>query len=315
MCIRIVADIGGTNARFAQLQADGELASSITLQCADYAGPEAAVRAYLDQAGLMGIDELAMAVATPVHGDRITWTNRRDWSFSIEDLKQRLGLIRFEVVNDFAALALALPKLAASELRPLGGDAPVPGAARAVIGPGTGLGVSGLVAGRRMWVPLNSEGGHVRINPVDARERAVVEALAAKHGRVSTERVLTGSGLVNLYQGLTELDGAVTHLDTPAAISDSALARRDSHAIEALTMFCRMLGTTASNLALTLGARGGVYIGGGIVPRLGDFFAASGFRERFESGGRLSDYLSAIPVYVIEASNPALRGVVATLDD
>ncbi len=313
MTVRVVADIGGTNARFAYLDATGGLSVSITFQCEDYAGPEAVVRAYLDAVNLADIDELAMAVATPVHGERITWTNRRDWSFSIAGLKQALGLTRLEVVNDFTALALALPWLTPAECTQVGGDSPVSGATRAVIGPGTGLGVSGLVPGRREWVPLNSEGGHVRIVPVEARERAMIDVLATQFDRVSAERVITGSGLVTVYQALAQLDGASRQFTTPAALSEAALAGRDPRAVEALTMICRLLGTVAADLALTLGARGGVYIGGGIVPRLGGFFAASGFRERFEDGGRFSDYLRAIPAYVIDAENPALRGAAAIL--
>jgi glucokinase len=182
-----------------------------------------------------------------------------------------------------------------------------------LIGPGTGLGVSGLVWSGHHWIPLETEGGHVTFSACDEREWAIYRVLQRRFDHVSPERLLSGPGLVNLYTALAELEGWSAEDLVPADITDRALTGSCRHCVEVLELFCGMLGTAAGNLALTLGARGGVYIGGGIVPRLGDFFDRSAFRARFEAKGRFSDYLATIPSWVITAANPALRGVAAAL--
>ena len=173
--------------------------------------------------------------------------------------------------------------------------------------------MSGLVWSGDRWLPLQTEGGHVTFSPTDGREWAIGQILHRRFGHVSPERLLSGPGLVNLYAALAELEGWPAEDLTPADLTERALAGTCPHSREVLELFCGALGTAASNLAITLGARGGVYIGGGIVPRLGDFFDRSTFRSRFEAKGRFSTYLAAIPTWVITAANPALRGVAAAL--
>jgi len=187
-------------------------------------------------------------------------------------------------------------------------DAPI-----GLIGPGTGLGVSGLVWSGQRWLPLQTEGGHVSFAATSEREWALSRVLQRRFGHVSPERLLSGPGLVNLYTALAELDAWPAPALQPAQITARGLAATCPHCREALDLFCAALGTAAGNLALSLGARGGVYIGGGIVPRLGDFFDRSAFRARFEAKGRFSAYLAAIPTWVITAENPALRGVATAL--
>ncbi len=311
----LIADIGGTNARFALVGADGKSFGTQVLACADYSGLSEAARAYLDlERPDPSPDRAAIAVASPVVGDRVSMTNR-DWSFSITELQAMLGLGGLRVVNDFTAQALAVPHLGASETRQIGGGTAIAGAPIAILGPGTGLGVSGLVeVPGGEWVAIATEGGHATLAPIDARERAIVRALEARFGHVSIERAVSGPGLGNLAQAIAAVDGLDRTALEPDEITAHALAGDDPVSVEALSMFCAMLGAAAGNLALTLGARGGVYIGGGIVGRLGGFLEASAFRTRFEDKGRFRDYLSPIPTRVITAETPALRGLAALLD-
>jgi len=217
------------------------------------------------------------------------------------------------VINDFAALALAVPGLTGTDVLKIGGGAPAQNAPIAVIGPGTGLGVSGIVPSENGWIVLATEGGHATLAPRGARECAVTAAFARRFGHVSIEHLVSGPGLVNLWAVLAAVDGAPDDAPTPDQITEAALNGSDAICVEALDMFCAMLGTAAGNLALTLGSLGGVYIGGGIAPRLGQYLAPSNFRTRFEDKGRFSSYMEAISSYVITRDNPALIGLVQQL--
>jgi len=219
------------------------------------------------------------------------------------------------VINDFTALALALPHLAPEHRLQVGRGTPTAGAALGVLGPGSGLGVSGLIPGGAGWIPLAGEGGHATMAPATDRESAVLDHMRRHFDHVSAERVLSGPGLVNLYNTLTVLDGVPSRGYTAAQITDPETGTADPLCSEATAMFCAMLGTMAGNLALTLGARGGIYIGGGIVPRLGQRIAQSPFRAHFEAKGRFSAYLAAIPTYVVSHPLPAFLGCAAVLAD
>lgn len=308
---RLVADIGGTKARFA-LQYSGERpAAAVVLRCAEHADIASAARVALAQAGAAAPPHhAAIAVAAPVTGDRIDMTNH-PWSFSQEVLRRTLGLDSLVVINDFAAIALAVPHLRADERRQVGGGAPVADAPVAVIGPGTGLGVSGLVRSDEGWTPIVGEGGHVDLAPANRREIAVLERLQQRFGHVSRERVLSGPGLVNLYSALAE-DGS----DTPTAEQITERARDGTCRLccETVETFSALLGAAAGDLALTLGARGGVYIAGGIVPGMGPVFDDDGFRRRFEAKGRFAAYLADIPSYIVTVAWPALIGLAGLLD-
>ncbi|MEO8297703.1 MAG: glucokinase [Burkholderiales bacterium] len=313
---RLLADVGGTNARFAWVTGPQTGVSHVrVLPCADHAALADAVRHYLAIESLPAPAAMAMGIATAITGDAVRMTNHH-WAFSIRELQAALGLVRLVVLNDFTALALALPSLTAAELRQVGGGSPRPGQPIALIGPGTGLGVSGLLPGPAgSWVPIAGEGGHATLPASSAREAVVIGVLRSRFGHVSAERVLSGAGLVALYEVLCQLEGSTTRVLTPAEVSAHGLAGSDAHCVEALELFCALLGTMAGNHALTLGAFGGVYIGGGIVPRLGGFFDRSAFRARFEAKGRYAEYLGAIPVFVIDtAVSPALAGAALALD-
>ncbi len=313
---RLLADVGGTNARFAWQSGAGAPVTDVrVLPAADFPTLQAAMHAYLAGLGRGRPAMAAIAIANPITGDQVRMTNHH-WAFSQAALKAEFGLAHLRLLNDFTALALALPDLPAGELRQVGGGVGQPDKARALLGAGTGLGVSGLVPdGAGGWVPLEGEGGHVTLPAVSARERLVMDGLARLHGRASAERLCSGQGLVDAFTLLCEADGvALSGLSSAAAVTDAALKARQPQALEALNMLCAMLGSVAGNLALTLGARGGVYIGGGIVPRLGSWFDTSPFRQRFEAKGRFQGYLKDIPVWVITSDqSPALLGAARAL--
>lgn len=314
---RLLADVGGTNARFAWQDGPGApIGDVLTLPCAEHARLSDAITAYLVRTGRAAPRDCAIAIANPVVGDTVKMTNHH-WGFSIAGLKAQFGFEQLRVLNDFTALALALPSLGAQELRQVGGSAVVPRTAIGLIGPGTGLGVSGLLPdGYGGWVPLQGEGGHVTLAGCNPREHTVLQSIGALHGHASAERAVSGQGLVDIYRALRTLDAAgAPAVDVDAAsITGAALKQGDAHCVEAVNLMCAFLGTAAGNLALTLGARGGVYIGGGIVPRLGEVFERSPFRARFESKGRFSAFLAPIPVFVIHTEqSPALRGAASAL--
>jgi len=313
MSPRLIGDIGATNARFALADAEGRIEEPRVFASEDYGDIETAIEAYLAAVRAAAPQEAALAVASPITGDVVTLTNH-PWTFSISRLKQRLGLARLLVVNDFTANALAVPRLGPSDRIAVGGGEPVANAPIALLGPGSGLGMSALVPTPAGWIALPGEGGHQTMPAFDGREAAVLERLRRRFDHVSAERVLSGQGLVNLYQTLAGLDGVLAAPLTPAQITDRVIGESDRQARDAVAMFCAMLGTVAGNLALILGARGGVYIAGGIVPRLGATFVASEFRTRFEAMGRFRTYLAAIPTYVVTHPTPAFPGLVALLE-
>jgi len=314
---RLLADVGGTHARFAWQAGTGAPIEHLrVLRVAAFPSLQHALRTYLDGLGTHQPAAAAIAMANPVMGDEVHMTNH-DWSFSQAALQAEFGLHTLLVLNDFTALALALPHLPASDLRQVGGGQAQANAAMGLLGAGTGLGVSGLLPdGRGGWVPISGEGGHVTLPAVTPRERLVMDGFMLRHGHASVERLLSGPGLFDTFVLLCEADGASTSgLDSAAAVSEAARAGHHPQAREALNMFASVLGAVAGDLALTLGARGGLFIGGGIVPRLGAWFDTSPFRARFEAKGRFQSYLAAIPVWVITSQqSPALAGASRALD-
>jgi len=311
---QLIADIGGTNARFA-LRRPGRAPYRIrSLPTRDFPRLADAARAYLAGAAPgTRPRHAAIAVAAPVTGDRVQLTNR-DWSFSTAGLRRALGLDRLAVINDFAAIAHAVPSLRPADWIGVGGGRGDPRAPVALIGPGTGLGVALLVPDGGRHIPVATEGGHVSLAAADAEEDAIVAAIRGRFSHVSAERVLSGPGLVNLYRALAGLRGLAAPLSDPSAITEAALAKTDALAEATLDAFCGFLGGVAGNLALTTGARGGVYIAGGIVPRFADRLARTPFRRRFEAKGRYKAWLAPIPVRVITRPQPALLGLCRVLD-
>jgi glucokinase len=316
---RLLADIGGTNARFALEIGPGRVDLIEVLPCAGYPTLADALRAYLGgaavkAAGFGAIGHAALAIANPITGDFVRMTNHH-WEFSIEALRRECGFDTLVVANDFTALARSLPHLAPAQKVQVGGGAPVAGTPLGLVGAGTGLGVSGLIPAGEHWTALLSEGGHVTFSPANETEVAILQFAWGQFEHVSAERLMSGDGIELIYRALAQQEGKPDEGLRAAEISRRALACECALCDRVVETFCGMLGTVAGNLAITLGAQGGIYIGGGIVPRLGERFHRSSFRARFEHKGRFVHYLSQVPTFVITADYPAFLGVSAILSE
>ncbi len=321
----LVADIGGTHARFGLVEGPGRSLTQVQrLRTDDHPQLIDAARAYLATlpAGVGQPALACLAVAAPLDGDEVRFINH-PWRFSRAAVQRELGLDRLVLLNDFEALALALPHLTGAGLRchetGPGLDSP-PRGALAVLGPGTGLGVAGLVPTAMGWQAIPGEGGHVTLAACDDFEAAVLAAARRELAHVSAERLLSGVGLPLLHRAVALASGRAvdvamrTEAILQHGIDHASGVGGDADCARTLAVFCAMLGTVAGNVALTLGARGGLYIGGGIVPRMADLFFASSFRERFEAKGRYSDYMRAIPTALIVDPQAALTGAAVALE-
>jgi glucokinase len=306
--LRVIADVGGTNARFAVAE-KGTYSQLAHVEVGQYPSLQDALTAYLEKLPqTTRPDEAAIAVAAPVFGDNISLTNH-GWSFSIQELKRNLGLRSLQVFNDFAATAMAVPHLPQKDVFLVGPECPNAQGPIGILGPGTGLGVCSLIPHAGGWTVVPGEGGHVTLPTSTALEDQIVAFLRTRWAHVSAERVLSGSGLVNLYQALCSIEGNTPREFSPADVTDHAIKKTDDTCVKAFEHFCAFLGTVAGDLALTIGATGGVYIAGGILLRFREAFARSTFRERFESKGRFQRFLSGIPTRLVLEESPALLGL------
>ena len=241
-------------------------------------------------------------------GDQISLTNKA-WSFSIEELRRSLHLSALVVVNDFVANARAIPHLSAQQKFVIGPSLPEAHGNIGVVGPGTGLGMSSLIPNGAEWTLIAGEGGHATLAASTDEEFAIIKMLRKRWSHVSAERVLSGAGLVNLYEALCALRGIEPLMLAPADVTKRAMNEPDEICVRAFALFCEFLGSVAGDLALTIGAFGGVYIAGGILPRFKEAFAASAFRERFEAKGRFAAMLAKMPTFLILEELPALIGL------
>jgi glucokinase len=305
----LLADVGGSRARFAFDSATGQHAA-LELSTRDFPTFRAALDRALSGLGAAQAERVAVCAAGPPRDGAIALTNR-GWVVSEQELRTACRASRVLLVNDFTALAAALPSLEAADLETVARGACVEDATRAVIGAGTGLGVSALVPGDGGETLITGEGGHVDLAAGSREEQRIVARLRERFGHVSAERVLSGPGLSNLYAAMHPDDAPAPPPD-PAAISAAARAG-DAAALACIGQFCAFLGAVAGDVALILGARGGIYLAGGIVPAWGTLFDRRTFRQRFEDKGRYRDYLRAIPAYIIVARHPALRGLARLL--
>ncbi|WP_341503336.1 glucokinase [Gallaecimonas sp. GXIMD4217] len=312
----VVADIGGTNARFGLVTGfeDGHyrIEHQQRYPSGDFADIQALVAHYLAQVAPFQPKQACLAVAGPVGGDQVYLTNL-GWRFSIRALQQQLGLARLAVINDFVAYANAIPLLPPEALVEVRGGEPVAGAPLAVLGPGTGLGVACLVPHKDGWSAIGCEGGHMALAPVTERQRQVLAVLAEELGFVSAESVLSGTGLPNLYRAVARVRGEIPKALSAADISEQALDGEPC-CHETLSLFCQWLGSVASDIALAQGARGGLYLGGGILPRFLAFFLDSDFVNAFTHKGIMGGYLGQIPIHLAIETHSALTGAAAWLD-
>jgi glucokinase len=310
--LSVVVDLGGTNIRLAVCALKtGELSQLKEFACAEFVTLEDALAHYFTTLQSQ-VKHLCIGIACPVEGDQITMTNL-SWAFSQQALKEKFKLASLYVINDYTAISLALPFLSAQEKIQIGGGEAQPDGVTAVFGPGTGLGVSHIIKPADKWISLDGEGGHVSFT-VNTREQAdILFLLQEQFGHVSAERILSGQGLVNLYQSICSLSGKQAEFTEPKEVSKAALDGSCAVARRSLEVFCQVMGGFAGNLALNLDCTGGVYIAGGIVPRFVDFFQKSEFRSFFEEKGRFKEYLTGIPTFLITNDNPGLLGAAAYL--
>lgn len=310
----LAGDIGGTNARFV-LFIDGQFEPDTfrAIPVADYKDLSDVVAVYWQGLGSHSIDQASFSVATTAeYGDEINLTNA-NLRFSISELRRRFSLQRVKVVNDFTAAALGVVCLSADSLTQLHQGMPNSDGPCAVIGPGTGLGVSGLVHTGEYWLPLQGQGGHVSMGAQNDRELAILSQLANEYGHVSAERYLSGTGIVNLYQSICALDNSPLNDKKAEEISAAAIDGSCSVCAEVMQLFCKYLGVISGDLALTLGSTGGIYVAGGIVPKLGAFFVHSEFLANLHSKGRFSKFVSDMPVHLVTGGEPALYGAYNSL--
>ena len=339
--VALVADIGGTNARFALAKSDQSSAkqslpaqlieqSIATFAVVDFESFDAALSAYLKQCESPNITSGVVAVATPVLDDQLVFTNSH-WRFSQQAMRQLFGIPALKFVNDFSALAFALPHLGANDLRQVGSHSQGQGVGGsgdqsdqseqvlAVVGPGTGFGVSALITDAQGSRSIDGEGGYSMMRLANSREFALQQQLTMMNESnggdryIPAEYLLSGPGLEQAYRALLAIDGQTAQSKKASEILQAGLSGTDAHARETLDLFCQQLGYCAGDIAITLGARSGVFIGGGIVPRMADYLEASTFRSCFDNKGPMTDYMKQIPVMLITQPHAAMLGACALL--
>lgn len=312
----LVADIGGTNSRFAICEVGKiNLIEPRKYPNADFSSLDGVIANYISEVGITP-SNACLAVAGPAHKDEIALTNI-DWRFSVRDYARKFNFTHLKLTNDFTALAMSVPYLERNNISQIGGaGSAVPNMPITVLGPGTGLGVSGLLPnGDGGYIAIQGEGGNADFCPVTDEEIALYKMARAKLGHVRTEDFVSGSGLTLLHELRLELNGA-----QPIKLKAEEIAwqAKMGEGVCRDTIFCfaGMLGSFAGNHALNIGAFGGVYIGGGVAPQLEELFELSPFRTRFEAKGRFKDYVSSIPTYVmLSHSRNALIGAAAILNN
>ncbi|PLP56199.1 glucokinase [Mesorhizobium loti] len=307
----LIGDIGGTNARFSVvLDANAEAGEPHIVQTADFETIDAAIQAAVLDRSSVRPNSAVLAIAGPVDGDEIPLTNC-PWVIRPKVMLRDLGFSDVVVLNDFEAQALAVVALGEEHMEKIGGGEPEPNAGRVVLGPGTGLGVAGLIHALGHWIPVPGEGGHMDIGPRTPRDFQVFPHIEKIEGRISGEQILCGRGLVNVYRAVAEADGKTAPFTKPAEITAAALAKSDPVAEEALSLFVTCLGRTAGDLALVFKSRGGVFLTGGIAQKIVPALQAGNFRAAFEDKAPHSEMMRSMPVYVITHPLAALAGLAA----
>lgn len=318
----LVADIGGTNARFGLVDIastqlpdpDYSARRQHTLRCANYPDVATMIRDYAEISQTSLPPYACLAIAGPIHKGRVRMTNL-DWEFATAELESELGMQALDVINDFAALAYAMPHLSSNELRQLRSADPDPEAPMLALGPGTGFGMAALVPCKERWKIVPTEGGHSGFAPGTPEEVAILQYMMQNQTHVSIENLISGNGLRAIYAALAHIAGEPAQDYTPADISQQGQAATDPLCRQALDTFCAMLGSVAGDKALSLGAQGGVFLGGGITAKLADYIPNTQLAERFTRKGPMSGYLERIPLNMIIKDTAALVGTAAWLLD
>jgi glucokinase len=314
----LVADIGGTHARFGLVPESSLSGGNVVMEkmakfrCAHYTSLGEVIETYLDSIGRPELSRGSIAIAAPVWNDTVRMTNL-NWGFSIKELGASLGLQCFEVINDASAGVLATTRLASHELQSLRDGLAHATAPRVNLVPGTGFGIGAARLLGQSWFPVQGEGGHIGLAAKDDEEYAALKVLGGKYGRVTPENVLSGPGMLNLYKALAVVRGLEAAEIEPSEMTRLALDEDDRLASDALTMYCNLLGGLAGDYALVFGAHGGVFLSGSLLQRLGSRITQSDFAQRFADKGKVSDEVSGIPVYLVKCDHPGLLGAAAWL--
>lgn len=309
----LIGDIGGTNARLALVDLkSGQITDPVIYSAVENSSLEDCIKQFKAQCNHT-FSSACIAIACPITSDHVKMTNN-PWEFSIKEMKANLGLKTLSVINDFTAMSMSVPVLSSESIVKLGGGKADLSKPIAVYGAGTGLGVGHLLHINNKWLPLPGEGGHMDMAPANADEDVILTSLRAHMGHVSYERVLSGAGLVNIYNVISSRNNRAKAGMAPADVTQGALANpADQDCLESLNVFCRILGSFGGNLALNLGTFGGVYIAGGVVTHFIEFLQNSDFYQSFISKGRFERMLEQIPVYVITDKLAGLKGAGAVI--
>lgn len=307
----LVADIGGTNARFA-IADKGNICEEKVLAVKDFNHPRDAIQTYFDSINIT-VKQGCLAVACPVHTNPIQLTNSH-WQFFPDTLSNELNFKKLKIINDFTALSLAVPLMQDKDIIKFGGGSVIPEKPIGVLGPGTGLGMSGLIHSKAGWIPLQGEGGHISYAAQTELELEVIRILHNEFPRVSAERILTGAGIQRLYRAMCIVNDKAAENLQPNQIAELAISKQDDSCISALDIFAAALGDVAGDLGLVLGAFGGIYLGGGIVSKHYKYFTQSSLRRRFENKGRFDSYMRDIPTFIIHSELSALKGCAVAIN-
>lgn len=317
----LVGDIGGTNARFALIEKNSVVLHHVAvLSCKDYDNFDTALQHYYQMSGVSPVEHACISFACPIEED-IQMTNNH-WAFNVQKMQNKLKLKQFKLLNDFTAMAYGTLYVEENERKLIQkGVEHYSASPRLVIGPGTGLGVSSLipfndVSGTQNWQATATEGGHISFAAQTDLEVQVLGKLQQRYKRVSAERILSGSGIVALYEALCEINNVAVQFENAAQVTKAALAesaKSDAIALLTLNKFCEILGAVVGDIALAQGTRGGIYLCGGILPRIQNFFTESQFSQSMCNKGRMSGYLSEIPVWLCDAKYPGLVGAAGAL--
>ena len=317
----LIGDIGGTNARFGLVEpGETQYIEIATYQVADFPDFTNVLTQLMTDTIASGLAQngpssVCLAVAGPPHVETVSFTNS-SWRFNRALIASHMDAERIEIINDFAAVARALPALTHDDYIQIGEGHVQPGCPAVALGPGTGLGVAGLITDDHGHPHvITGEGGHIDFAPVTEAEIEVFRHMRARFGRVSIERLICGDGIVNIYQALAQYRQQPAIMTRASDIGRAASASDDPLARETMAMFFTVLGASAGNFALTFGARGGIYIAGGIAPRYIDLLRSSDFRARFLAKSRFADYLSVIPTFVVTHPAIGLLGAALALTD
>lgn len=313
MTYALVADIGGTNSRFALCKtSEIELYEPRKYPNKEFASLADVIEHYLKEVGEQPI-EACLAVAGPIQHDRVKLTNIA-WEFSREEYQQHFAWKRLLLKNDFTAMAMSVPHLAPQNIKQIGGGTAMPHMPISVLGPGTGLGVSGLLPQGDRWIALQGEGGNIDFSPFTDEEIDLFRIARSELGHVRVEDFVSGSGLSYLHEVRLQLHGKPRERLKAEEIAWRAKMEHGGVCYDTIHLFCGMLGSFAGSQAMILGAFGGVYIGGGVAPQLEELFETSPFRTRFEAKGRFHDYVKTIPTFMmLSHSRNALIGAAALL--